>query len=166
MATPADMRDVYTSVAALVVLHNVLIDIGDSPLDIHTFDKERDDDLELAIRYSRDGIEEGENGELIFHPPPDHEADEDVLRLAGYAKRDALLDLIVPPCLRFLSHCPRIELYGGGCGAGALGDRLTQELYRAVFVSFDKACQGKEMVVKQTSFMKAVVQEERSMVPS
>ena len=52
MATPADMRDVYTSVAALVVLHNVLIDIGDSPLDIHTFDKEHVDDLELGIRYS------------------------------------------------------------------------------------------------------------------
>ena len=82
------MDDTYNAIHAMFVLHNICIDIGDTPEDL-LLEEDGDRDVGIEIGdFNDEMLEEEENG-LQWD-------NNEELKQAGYAKRLQLLDDIYP----------------------------------------------------------------------
>ena len=87
-----NMGDMYKAIEALIVIHNICIDWGDSPEDIWDFNMEDD------LCHSAEDDEELEmGGEIIGGNAevPAHETDE-WLRMQGRRKQQIIMDELFP----------------------------------------------------------------------
>lgn len=89
--TPCDIRDVYRAVESLMVVHNLCIDLGDSPHDFYNVEDYTGEVIDEDVHLPGYG---GVMGDLPVEIPPE-ETDE-ALRVAGQQMRLHLLDLLVP----------------------------------------------------------------------
>lgn len=94
IGTPDDMRELYNAVAAMMVLHNLCIDLNDEPSSIFSYDRERDRELDVeeAMHRARAGLDE--NGVLIPGVIPGWETDR-WLRQEGYTRRQDLMEHVL-----------------------------------------------------------------------
>jgi len=85
-----DLRDTYHAVAAMMVIHNLCIDLNDN-VDNHSIFDGDDADIDDAVQIAwYGGVEEEEPGLL-----PGWETDPN-LRERGHTRRKILLDLLFP----------------------------------------------------------------------
>ena len=83
------MRDTYRTVEALMVLHNICIDIGDAPESIIDFNPGNNDVTEIGREEDMGELGDDEAG------IPEHETDA-WLREAGRQMRDQIMDELIP----------------------------------------------------------------------
>jgi len=86
-----DLRDTYHAVAAMMVIHNLCIDLNDN-INNHSIFDGNDADVEEAVQIARYGtVEEGDEPGLL----PGWETDAN-RRERGHARWKILLDLLFP----------------------------------------------------------------------
>lgn len=92
--TTHDIKDTYRAVEALMVVHNLCIDLGDEPEDIPHFDPS-DLDMQREVVAGRFGEADAEDVPLADLEPV-FGTDEE-LREAGYQMREEIFNSLFPP---------------------------------------------------------------------
>jgi hypothetical protein len=97
MGAHDDMQEIYRVMEALIILHNICIELEDRPEDIIDFVLQLDSDDYPPENFDADEDIQVDNIEDIAGQPqiPGHETDL-WLKKQGYQKRLALLDELIP----------------------------------------------------------------------
>ncbi|EPQ53226.1 hypothetical protein GLOTRDRAFT_45952 [Gloeophyllum trabeum ATCC 11539] len=91
-----DIQEIYRAIQAMMVVHNLCIDLGDAPEDIPAFDlvdedatpDDQDLDIELPDYGGVEGMEEIQ--------VPEWELDDEVLKQAGHQMREEIMNELFP----------------------------------------------------------------------